>query len=128
MSSFQGVDLFGSGPHRTVLGTRKQQVVALAAIVQQPDEPGSVSTGDRDWEIVIRGRLVSETAAGLWTLQQAVIARAGFDAGEGRLIDTLGRVWDGVRLVEYEEEERVLPGRVWSVGYTATFRNFQLTA
>lgn len=121
MSSFRGLDLFGSGPHRFAVLERGQETQPLWRLFDNPLLPGSQAIGDRDFGVVVTGRLVAGTEAALWALREAVAGEAEFADGVGTLVDNGGRSFAGLRLVSYVEEDRVDRGRVWSVGYTATF-------
>ena len=122
MSSYRGNDLFGSGPHRFGFGARAQQVVSNAAFYQDPTQVGSGSYGNREFDIVVKGRLVAATEAALWTLRSAIHAEVDVLAGTATLVDSFGRSHETVRLVEYEEEAVVSRGRRVSMGYRAVFR------
>jgi len=127
MSSFRGVDLFGSGPHRTRLGKRFLRKLPLSVVLSNsPEESGLVVVGDGDFEIEIAGRLVAASESTLWGLRSAIIGQVRESLGTGTLVDTFGRTWEGVRLSEYVEDGRVDVGRSWSVGYVATFGWFDV--
>jgi len=123
-SSFKGVDLFGSGPHRFAVGEQGKYVVALRAF-SDPSVPGSAAFGDEELEVVVRGRLVAANGAALWTLRDAVSAQAAYASVAGTLVDHHGRSWASMSLISYAEEDRTDRGRVVSVGYVATFRRFE---
>jgi hypothetical protein len=122
-SSFKGLNLFGSGPHRFAMNKQGLYVVALRAFGDN-SIPGSAAFGDLELEVVVRGRLVSATEAGLWTLRDAITAQAVFPATAGTLIDHHGRSWASITLVAYEENEQTDRGRAISIGYEARFRKF----
>ena len=120
-SSWKGVDLFGSGPHRFYLGRRGFLVL--------PDDssaiptPNMVDYGSLEWEVVIVGRLVSPTESGLWVLRDAI--QASLDAkGLGTLVDLNGRSWTNLFFSRIEWAERTDRGRKMSIGYTAKFHKF----
>jgi hypothetical protein len=123
MSSFQGANLFGSGPHRFALGVQGQSVVANYVIGATPPN-GSTAQGLRELDITVRGRLVSSSESGLWTLRDAVVAKLTDPVQTGTLVDQHGRSWTGMSFIEYKEGDRVDRGRVRSVEYTAVFRKF----
>lgn len=124
VSSFRGLDLFGSGPHRFVVPERGLVVIPLWVIGQvgYDDATGSVVLGQRELIVRVEGRLVSANEAGLWALRQAVAGEADTPQTKGALVDNDGRSWADMTLVSYEEAGPRDRGRVWSLGYTATFR------
>jgi len=125
MSSFKGNDLFGSGPHRfSVLprGLWTQPAWRLGSLT----DVGNAPLGSLELEIVVTGRLVSATEAGLWTLREAIAAEGQLSAGDGTLVDSGGRALSDMWMVEYAEADRVDRGRAWSVAYTARFIDFEV--
>ena len=124
MSSFRGKDLFGSGPHRTVIARRGLLVVPFAVEFNSPIIPGARAHGDLELIVSIRGRLVASSESALWTLREAVAGEAEFADGDGTLVDTRGRSFEGMWLIRYEEFGAVDRGRNWSMAYEAAFRQF----
>lgn len=124
MSSFRGLDLFGSGPHRFVVPERALVVIPLWVIggTGYDDATGSVVLGERELIVEVRGRLVAADEAGLWALRAAVAGEADTPQTTGALVDHDARSWADMTLVKYEETGALDRGRVWSVGYLATFR------
>ncbi|MAY75637.1 MAG: hypothetical protein CMJ31_13160 [Phycisphaerae bacterium] len=122
MSGFGGTDLFGSGPHRFGVGERGVELRPLSLLFDNPSQAGSGVIGDREFEVVVTGRLVALTDSALWALRQAVAARASADEEPATLVDNAGRSFAGMSLVSYVEDDRVDRGRVWSVGYVCVFR------
>jgi len=126
MTTFRGIDFFGSGPHRVVQGVREQTLVPYWVLFGQPydDSTGTESQGDDDVVVTVRGRLVGATEADLWDARDALMqeVRRAVPARRGDLVDADGRVWADLVLVGYAEHAPIDRGRVWSVGYTATFR------
>lgn len=120
-SSFKGVDYFGSGPHRFVVGRQGRRLVSLAAVTGDPTLSGSFEAGDRELRLEVRGRLVAQSEAGLWALRDALTLQAAFEVTGGTLIDHHGQEWEDVVLLTVEWAGPVGRGRVWSVGYTALF-------
>lgn len=121
-SSFRGADLFGSGPHRFSVGRQGQYVLPLAVSTGDVLLPGSAAYGDLEIEVIVRGRLVASTEAGLWALRDAVVAASASSLASGVLVDQHARTWADMKLIRYEEADRTDRGRVRSVGYVATFR------
>ena len=127
MSTFRGTNFFGSGPHRVVQGSREQTVIPLWVLFSlgYDDSSGSESQGDDDVIVRVRGRLVGTTEALLWSKRDALVqeVKRGVPAKKGTLVDNHGRSWADLVLVSYAESGEIDRGRVWSVGYTATFRD-----
>jgi len=126
MSSYKGLDLFGSGPHRFALGPRQQLVLTEFALSRTP-LARSYPFGPEDWDVLVTGRLVASSEPALRALRDAIPAELE-ELGQitpGVLTDGLGRTWEEMVLTGYEEADRVDRGRVFSVGYVATFRNFE---
>jgi hypothetical protein len=124
MSSYGGLDLFGSGPERWSVAERGLAVQPLSRLFDNPGLAGSQPIGDVELEVVVIGRLIAATEAALWTLREAVVGQAKQSVGAKTLVDGRGRSFAAVRLIVYTEEDRVDRGRVWSIGYEARFRNF----
>lgn len=123
MSSFKSLDLFGSGPHRTAVGAQGQ--LSWPNTRFDIYDPGTVPLGLVELDITVTGRLVAASESALRTLRDAVAAQLLDPPTAGTLVDTTGRSWAGMSLVEYREEPAVDRGRAWSVGYTAVFRKYR---
>ncbi|MFI4898389.1 MAG: hypothetical protein ACIARR_11245 [Phycisphaerales bacterium JB059] len=125
-SSFKGLDLFGSGPHRFVMGRQGLYAVPLSVVSGDPAQAGSSWFGDLELEVHVLGRLVGESEGALWALRDAITAQAESSNTPvaGTLVDGHGRAWDSMSLYRYEETGPTDRGRVWSVGYVARFRRF----
>jgi len=124
-SSYKGLDLFGSGAHRFALGRQAQFVVSDFTLGGYSGN--TVPLGLFELDVVVRGRLVAATEAGLWSLRDAVAAQLIDPPDAGTLVDLHGRTWADMSFIRYEESDRVDRGRVWSVGYEALFRRFAVT-
>ena len=124
MSSYNGIDLFGSGPHRFAVRPRGVETQPRWRITGNSAHAGTLPTGQLELEIVVTGRLVAASEAALWTLREAVSGAASFLNGAGTLVDGAGRSFTDMWFVGYAEADRVDAGRVWSIGYTASFRDF----
>lgn len=124
MSSFRGLDLFGSGPHRFVVPERALVVIPLWVIASTgyDDGSGSVVLGERELIVEVHGRLVAAGESGLWALRAAVAGEADTPQTSGALVDNDGRTWSDMTLVKYLEAGAIDRGRVWSMGYVAVFR------
>jgi hypothetical protein len=122
MSSYKGLDLFGSGPHRCFVGRRGYVVTPNAF------EPGGgMGSGIRDvreLDVWVRGRLVATSEAALWTLREAIANQFATPATAGTFVDTAGRTFENMTMVRYVEDEVRDKGRVWSVAYEVQLRRF----
>ena len=125
MSSFNGLDLFGSGPHRFSLGSRGQVVFGSLAAVNAA-APDSYPVGPRELDVFVHGRLVAASESALWTLRDAVAAQLPDPPTKATLVDSGGRSFADMTFIRYEELGRRDLGRVYSVAYVATFRRFNL--
>jgi hypothetical protein len=122
MSSYNNIDLFGSGPHRTLLG-RRTQLITLDFFEGQTGG-GSTPQGLQDWDVVIRGRLIATSEAGLNALRDAILAQLQQVPVSATLVDSRGNSWTGMSLITFSERGRRDRGRVFSVRYDAVFRKF----
>lgn len=126
MSEFRGNDLFGSGPHRFVVGERALVVVPLwvASGVGFDDGQGSAALGEREWTVLVEGVLVASSESALCGRREDIEAETAYGTGplRGTLEDNHGRTWADMSLVSYEETGPVRRGRRWSVAYRALFR------
>lgn len=120
MSSYKGLNLFGSGPHRVRVGKRGHLVTL--DFFTGGTGAGSTSQGLFDLDVIVTGRLVATTEAALWALRDAVTNQLAFPPVPGTLIDNTGRSYADLTLVSYVEEEPRDLGRVFSIGYEAQFR------
>lgn len=122
MSSYKGLDLFGSGPHRCFVGRRGYVVTPNA--FEPGGGPGSGVRDVRELDVFVRGRLVATSEAGLWALRQAIAEQFVTPPVAGTFVDTAGREFEGMTMTRYVEEEVRDRGRVWSVGYEVQLRRF----
>lgn len=125
-SSFNGVDLFGSGPHRFQVGRRGYLVL--------PDDNSFIPTtvnvayGVFELQVFVRGRLVAPTESALWAVRDAVqdVLDDYADAAlKADLVDLHGRTWTDMVFVRIEFGEEVDRGRAVSVPYEARFHRLQ---
>lgn len=121
-SSFKGLDLFGSGPHRFSIGKRGQLVVADFAL--GGFDAASAPLGLLELDVTVRGRLVAASETALWTLRDAITAQLLNPPTPGTLIDLHGRAWTDMSFISCVEADRTDRARAWSIAYTAVFRKF----
>lgn len=120
-SSWKGVDLFGSGPHRFGI-TRRGFLLAPDFTSDEPT-PVLFEYGALEWDVLVTGRLVAASDAALWTLRDAI--QASMDAkGLGTLVDLHGRSFGSMFLARLTFGEVTDRGRVVSIGYVAQFHRF----
>lgn len=116
MSSFNGTDYFGSGPHSFSVGPSGKQWARWVDIGTA--DPGIAMLGDHTATVEVRGRLVGASAAALFALADALEGGAG---DKGDLVDDLGRTWGGMKLLDVVYDGPPVAGREWSIGYRALF-------
>jgi hypothetical protein len=122
MSSFKGLDLFGSGPHRFHLAKQGEDVVPN--FVLGAGGSGSTPVGPIELDVIVTGRLTAASESALWSLRDAITAQLADPPVPGTLIDSHSRTWTDISFITYEEADRADRGRTWSIEYTATFRRF----
>lgn len=120
-SSFNGVDLFGPGPHRFAQGAQGNAVVPNSVLLGV-FVPGSTAYGMIDLDVIVTGRLVGDTEAALWTKRDAITAVLAFPPAAATLVDHHGRTWTGMTFYRFEEGDRTDRGRVRSLSFRAVFR------
>lgn len=118
MSAFQGMDLFGSGPHRFVMEAvgRYTEDAGLGPIWWT----ASVDHGVRELRIRQEGRLSAPTEVQLWALIDAIRAKAEQPA-TGVLNDGNGRIWTQMTMRRFQLESDFDRGRVVSVRYSVRY-------
>ncbi len=119
MSSFKGIDLFGSGPHRFIEGSAGQQMIARIALGTPVS--GSVSLGDQEQVVTVRGRLIADEDALLWDQIDDIKTQLAAWNTPGTLEDHHGHTWNPINFVRFEPAEVVDRGRRVSLEYEATF-------
>lgn len=126
MSSFKGVDLFGSGPHRFSVGPMGQTLRERSFLFGSPSEFGKIPVGALDLEVFVSGRLIADDDAGLWSVVDVIDQQLVSFTPSGELLDGRGRSWSAMYLVGFEMDEGFSRGRRVSVGYTASFRTLRV--
>ena len=121
-SSFKGINLFGSGPHRFALGVQGQRVVP--DYVLGFGGAGTTPVGLVEAEVVVTGRLVASSEASLWAQRDAIVAQLLDPPAPGLLVDHHGREWATMSFIVFTEGARIDRGRMVSLAYTAQFRRF----
>lgn len=121
MSSFKGLDLFGSGPHRFTVGREGRRVVTYAAVTGDPSVPGSFASGDHEPRVTVTGRLTAPTESALWVQRDAITAQAASTSPAGTLDDGRARTWTDMKLLTFTPAGPTDRGRTYSLPYTAEF-------
>ena len=119
-SSYKGLDLFGSGPHRFSQG-RQGEVLVNGSVIGLYG-PQTFAQGLRELEVFVRGRLVAPDEQTLWQIRDAIVAQLIHPPAPGTRIDLHGRSWEDMSFIEFAEQDRTDRGRVLSIGYVAIFR------
>ncbi len=120
-SSFAGLTLFASGPHRF-------RMDRVGRLVRGPfatalEIPVSTDEGVLELRIFQQGRLVATTDGALRALVETIRSHA--EAGlTGTLIDHHAGAYPGMTLVRFEPGSRVDRGRVVSMRYEAMYLRF----
>jgi len=121
-STYAGLGLFNSGPHRFQEDVRGYLALSNGLVLGAPGIPGTILTGRLERTVLVKGRLVASSEAGLWTLRDAIAAVFTPAPGTpGLLIDHAGRQWTDMTFVRFDPADRVDRGRVWSLRYEAKF-------
>jgi len=121
-STFAGLDLFGSGPHRFAMGVVGRLVVG--ALRPPTYDTHSVDMGATiELRIVQRGRLIAANPTALWALVDSVRTQAELPR-TGTLVDHHGRSWASMTLIRFELAGPIDRGRVASVGYVAEYLRY----
>lgn len=121
-STYKGLPLFNSGPHRFALRREGQLVVPEFTV--NGVGSGSLHYGLVELSVVVTGRLIAATDAALWALRDAITAQLLDPPTPGALIDHHGRVWNGMSFTRFEPADRTDRARDVSLAYTATFLRF----
>lgn len=118
MSSFAGMDLFGSGPHSFRAGP--WQRAAYRRGLPGLDGELLLDLGLRSRAIHQAGRLQASSAAALSALMAAIEARC--DGNEATLIDNHGQSLARVVLMRFEPTTPVQRGRGFFCDYQIEYR------
>ncbi len=118
-STFAGLSLFDSGPHRFAPRTMGRLWLPPLA-VDALQETTLVLDVPRELMIAQTGRLIADDDAGLWG-QVDVIRGHAEAALTGTLVEASGRAWAGVTLLGFSPAEQVDRGRRVSLSYSAVY-------
>ena len=121
-STFDGLTLFNSGPHRFT-------IARFGRLVRGPFETplgDPVSTDESrpiELKIIQTGRLIATTNTALWDLIEAVRTHAEAKR-TGTLVDHHNKQWTGMSLITFDPARRIDRGRRFSITYRATYLRF----
>lgn len=118
-STFKSLGIFNSGPHRFSVGVEGEYLLINARV--DPYQAGSTAIGSLELTVLVTGRLQAASESSLWTLRDAVTAQLTHPLQTGALVDHNGRSWADMSFTRIVWADRADRGRVWSMGYTATF-------
>ncbi len=120
-STFAGLSLFNSGPHRFTMQPRGRLV---AGPLRAPSYATvSFDLDELELGIVQTGRLIAPTPAALWTLIDAIVTQAELPR-TGTLVDHSGRNWTNLTLIEFTPTAPIHQGRTISLPYQARYLRF----
>jgi len=117
-SSFAGLDLFGSGPHRFVI--KPVGMLFLPPLTADALQITTDVVTQLELAIVQRGRLVADTDADLWAQVDLIQQKAEIPLN-GVLVDHSGRNWTNMTLLRFAPEDRVDRGRKVSLAYRVDY-------
>jgi hypothetical protein len=122
-SSYAGLDLFGSGPHRFGVGVQGQMTVP--SVTMGTLDSASELAGAIELDVTVTGRLVAADEAGLWTLRDALTDVLTDPPTAAELVDDHGRTWADMSFIHVAWADRTDRGRVVSIRYRALFRKLK---
>ena len=118
-SSFDGADLFGSGPHRFAQATIGEYILTRARV--DPFQAGSTPIGPLELTIIVRGRLIAPDDDALWVLRDEIASHLTDPPTAGEFTDLAGRTLTDMSFISFTPADRTDRGRACSIGYTAVF-------
>lgn len=121
-STFNGLAIFDSGPHRFASGAAGQLVVPYLRLGIVA--PGSAPLGPLEVQVTVAGRLVADKDSDLWALRADIEALLTTPPTVGTLIDNHGHEWENMAFVRFQPADRTDRARSVSLAYTATFLRF----
>ena len=124
MSSFKGLNLFGSGPHRFAVGRQGQALTSELFVT--PPASGSLYHGLVELEVIITGTLVAADDSALWALRDAITGQLLDPPEPGTLIDHHAREWEDMSFVRFTPGGPTDRGSVVSLAYEARFLKFRV--
>ncbi len=122
-SSFKGLDLFGSGPHRFSERPRGQTLARELSLGNPTN--GTRYLGPLEVAVEVTGRLIGADDDDVWDLRDDIAAQLLNPPAPGTLVDHHGRTWTDMSFVLFEPADRTDRGRVVSLSYRALFIDFK---
>lgn len=121
-STFAGLSLFNSGPHRFAMGGLGRLLIGP---LRSPTFEDHTTDAGAPLEVRVmqRGRLIAATPAALWTLVDAIKTHAELPR-TGTLVDHHGRSWTSMTLIRFEPTGPMDRGRTCSIPYVAEYLRF----
>jgi hypothetical protein len=124
MSSFDGSDLFGSGPHRFHIGPRGDELRAMMIVNGDPSQAGLQTVGPLDADILVRGRLIADSDAALQALLSTISTKLADPPVTSDLEDNHATTYSGFSFISFTPADRIDRGAKVSLAYTARFTKF----
>ena len=123
-SSFNSLDLFSSGPHRFLPGPSGEQLIHRTARCDPDLQSGTQAVGPLDSTVLVRGRLVADSDAALWSLIEAITAALTDPPTTADLIDLHAHTYAGMSFISFIPTAPTDRGRQISLPYEARFTRF----
>jgi hypothetical protein len=121
-STFAGLSLFNSGPHRFSIARVGRLVRAPfltpLALPVSTDEGLAI-----ELRVLQQGRLIATTNNDLWTLIDAIRAEAEAKR-TGTLVDHHGKTFASLSLITFDPARTIDRGRTFSIAYRCTYLRF----
>ncbi|MEK6701971.1 MAG: hypothetical protein AABZ53_06895 [Planctomycetota bacterium] len=121
-STFKGLNLFASGPHRFMVGKQGPFVFSLSALGSPSAE--SIASGVVELDVTVKGRLIAANDTALWALKGAITAQLLDPPTAGTLIDSHAHSFADMSFISFVEGDRTDRGRAVTLAYVALFRRF----
>jgi len=117
-STFTGLDLFGSGPHRFVI--KPVGMLFLPPLTADPLQITTDVVTQLELAIIQTGRLVAASDAALWALVDTIEQKVEIPL-KGSLVDHSGRSWLNMTMLRFVPDDRIDRGRVVSLSYRVDY-------
>src|SRR5690349_11148301 len=112
MSSYKGLNLFGSGPHRFAEGPRAE--VTDSELFLTPPNSGSRYIGLGEPTVTVTGRLVASSEPDLWAAVDSIAAQV-INPPEPGMLDAGARSWSDMSFIQFTPADRIDRGRAFSL-------------
>lgn len=121
--TFDGKQLFGSGPHRVSVRPIGQELLQRFRVLS--NSPGLQPNGVLDFAVVVRGRLVADDEEGLWLMRDGIDLELTDPPLPRQLEDGVARSLGELRFVSFATGDRTDRGRKVSLEFEAVFIAFR---